>query len=89
MKMTVIPIEVAARSPQRFLVRGLEKLETWERAETIQIVNWSQKTQKSLRDLRKIAVTQTPQKDHQQTLVWKIHHNNNNNNNYNWMLNFG
>ena len=41
--------------------------------------------QMSPRDLSWLAITQTPVKDHQQTLVWKSHkkHNNNNNNNNN------
>ena len=34
-------------------------------------INNGQNTEKSSRDLRRIAVTQTPEKDHQLKLMWK------------------
>ena len=49
------------------------------------IIKIGQNTAKSHGDLRRLVVTHTPGKDHQQTLIWKIlkEQNNNNNNNDN------
>ena len=47
------------------------------------IVEISQNTEKSPGDVRRLAVTQTPVKDHQLTLVCKTSKNKNNNNNNN------
>ena len=49
------------------LVRGLEELEIGERAKIIQIKSG----QKSLGDLRRLTVTQTPKKDNQLKLMRK------------------
>ena len=35
------------------------------------IIESDQNTEKSPEDMRRLAVTQTPVKDHQQTLMWK------------------
>ena len=51
------------------LVRGLEKLEIGVFSETI--TKMGQNSEKSTGDLRRLAVTQTPVKDHQLDLVWK------------------
>ena len=47
------------------------------------IVENGQNTEKSPGDLRRLAVTQSPMKDHQLTLIWKTLMSNNNNNNNN------
>ena len=61
--------------PKR-LVKWVEVLEIRGRAETIQttysIIKIGQNTKKSSGDLRILAVTQTPVKDHQLMLMWKI-----------------
>ena len=51
------------------LVRDLEKLKIEGQAKTIQITKISQDTEKSPGDLRRLAVTQTPMKNHQLMLV--------------------
>ena len=63
MKVMVIPVIIGALStvPQR-LIKGLEDLEIKGRVETI--VEISQNT-KSLGDLRRLAVPQTPVENHQ------------------------
>ena len=48
------------------------------------IAEINQNTMKSVRDLKRLAFIHTPVKDHQSTLMWKIHkkwNSNNNNNN--------
>ena len=45
------------------------------------IIENGQNTEKSPGDLRRLAVTLSPVKDHQLTLMWKTLMNNNNNNN--------
>ena len=47
------------------------------------IIENDQNTEKSPGDLRRLAVTQTPVKDHQLTLMWKTLMSDNNNNNNN------
>ena len=37
------------------------------------IIEISQNTEKSNGDLKRLAISQTPVKDHEQTLVWKTH----------------
>ena len=75
MKMTVILIVIGALGTiPKGLVRGLEGLEIGGRTETIQdnsIVKIGQNTEKSPRDLIRLAVTQTKVKYPQLTLVWK------------------
>ena len=47
------------------------------------IVNISQNTTRSPEDMRRLAVSQTPVKDHQLTQMWKTRKEQNNNNNNN------
>ena len=47
------------------------------------IIEIGQNTERRPGDLKRFAVTQTPVKDHQLTLMWKTLQNNNNNNNDN------
>ena len=58
-------------------------MEVGGRVDTIKTIG--QNTEKSPGDLRRVAVTQTPVKDHQLKLMWKarkgVNNNNNNNNN--------
>ena len=75
MKVTIIPIVIDAfGTVTKGLLKRLEDLEVGGRVETIQnysIVDNGQNTEKSPGDLRRLAVTQTPVKDHQLTLTWK------------------
>ena len=86
MKVTIIPILIGAfGTVTKGLLKGLEDLEVGGRVEIIQttaLLN-SHNTEKSPGDLRRLAVTQSPVKDHQLTLMWKtLMSDNNNNNNY-------
>ena len=66
MKVTVIPIVVDALGMiHKDLEKGLKETEIRLRIETIQT------TEKSPGDKRRLAVNETPEKDHQLTLVWK------------------
>ena len=74
MKVTIIPIVIGAFGMvTKGLLKGLEDLEVGSRVETIQttnsIIENGQNTEKSLGDLRRLAVTQSPVKDHQLTLM--------------------
>ena len=55
---------------KRFL-KGLEDLELRGRVEPDQIIENGQNTEGGAGHLRRLAVTQTPVKDHQLTLMWK------------------
>ena len=69
MKVTVMPIIIGSLGTvPKSLVRGLKRLEIGGHVENIQI---GQNTEKSPGDLRRLAVTQTPSKDHQLRLMWK------------------
>ena len=50
------------------------------------IIENGQNTEKSSRDLMRLAVTHTPVEDHQLTLMWKNYNNNNNNYKYSSIL---
>ena len=84
----IIPIVIGAfGTVTKGLLKGLEDLEVGRRVETIQTTALL-KTARILRrvleawgDLRRLAVTQSPVKDHQLTLMWKILMSNNNHNN--------
>ena len=75
MKVTIIPILVGTfRTVTKGLLKGLEDLEIGGRMEihpNYYIIENGQNTQKSSGDLRRLAVTQTPVKDHQLTPMWK------------------
>ena len=76
MWLTVIPIIVRSLGMiPKVLEESLEELELKRRIDIILTA-----TLKSPRDLRRLAVTQTPLKDHQLTLVFKTYNNNNNDN---------
>ena len=67
MKVTIIPIVIGAL--------GLDNLEITGRVETVKkygMIEIGQNTEKSPGDLRRLAVTQTPVKNHRLTLMWKI-----------------
>ena len=85
MRMTVIPIvTVAVGTVTKGSVQGLEDLEINKRMSgnhpNYSIIEISQNTKKSPGDLRRLAVTQTPVRNHQLVLVWKTWKGVNNNN---------
>ena len=81
MKVTIIPIVIGAfGTVTKGLLKGLEDLEVGGRVGTIQTTALL-KTEKSPGDLRRLAVTQSPVKDHQLTLMWKTLMNDNYDNN--------
>ena len=73
MKVTVIPIIIGALGTvTKRLIQGLEDLEIRGRVKTTQnnsIVEIGQNTEESPKDLRIVAVTQTPVRNHSLTLV--------------------
>ena len=79
-KLTGIPIELG--TIPKGLVIGLEEFEIRYHS-NYSIVDVSQNTEKSPRDLRRLAVFQTPMKHHQLMLVENLTRYNNNNNNNN------
>ena len=85
MKVTVVPIVIGAfGTVTKVLLKGLEDLEIGDRVETISnnsIIENCKNTGKSTGDLRRLAVTQSPVKYHQLTLIWKLWWVNSNNNN--------
>ena len=71
MKVTIVPIVIGALGTvTKGLLKGLEDLEVGGRVETI-IAEDGQNTETSLGDLRRLAVTQTPVKNHLLILIWK------------------
>ena len=93
MKVAIILIIIDAfRTVTKVLLKGLENLEIegWlETPPNYCIIEIGQNTEKNPGDLRGLAVPQTPVKDHQLKLMWKIlkpsqqqlNNNDNNNNN--------
>ena len=83
-KVTIIPIIIGALgTATKGLVQEHEDLEITGREENVQnygIVEIGQNTEKSPGDFRKLAVPQTPVKDHQLKLMWKTLREWNNNN---------
>ena len=70
MKVTIIPIVIGAfGTVTKGLLKGLDDLEVGGRGETIQTTATEKNTEKSPGDLRRLAVTQSPVKDHQLTLM--------------------
>ena len=73
MKVTSIPTVIGVFGiVTKGLLKGLEDLEVEGQVETIQssaLVENGQNTEKSPGDLRRLAVTQNPVKDHQLTLM--------------------
>ena len=69
MKVTIIPIVIGAfGTVTKGLLKGLEDLEVGDHPNNSIIEN-AQNTEKSPGDLRRHAVTQSPVKDHQLTLM--------------------
>ena len=72
MKVTIVPIVIGAFGTiSKGLLKALEDLEVCGRGETIQMTENGQNAKKSPGDLRRLAVTQTPVKNYQLTLMWK------------------
>ena len=73
MQVMIVPIMIGAFGTEtKVLIKGLEDLEVGGRVETVQTRALLKNTEESLGDLRRLAVTQTPVKYHQLTLMWKI-----------------
>ena len=78
MSVTVIPTVISVLGTiLKGLESGLEELKIRGRFETIQTAALLRSTEKNPGDLWKLVVAQTPVKEHQLTLVWKICNNNN------------
>ena len=75
MKVTIVPIVIGAFGTiTKWLLKGLEGLGSWQTGRDYpndSIAKNGQKTEKGPDDLRIIAVTQIPVKNHQLTLMWK------------------
>ena len=72
MKVTIIPIVIGAfDTVTKGLLKELEDLEVGRRVETIQTIENGQNTEKIPGDLKRLALTETPVKDHQLKLMWK------------------
>ncbi len=73
MKVTIIPIVISAFvTVTKGLLKELERLGSWRASgdhTNYYIIENGQNTEKSPGDLRRLAVTQTPVKDHQPTLM--------------------
>ena len=63
--------DTAIATVTKGLVQGLKDLEMGGDQSNYSIVEISQNSKKSTGDLRRLAVTHTPMKDHQLKLVWK------------------
>ena len=75
MKVTIIPIMICAfGTVTKRLLKGTGGLRSWRTSgdhPNYSIIENSQNTEKSPGDLRRLAVTQTPAKDHQLMLMSK------------------
>ena len=75
MKVTIVPIVIGALGTvAKGLLKGLEYLEFSGRVKDYpndSIAEDGQNTETSPGDLMRLAVTQTPVKNHQLTLMWK------------------
>ena len=70
MKITIVPIVIGAFGTiNKGLLKGLEDLEVGGRVETIQMTALLRTARILRRVLRRLAVTQTPVKNHQLTLM--------------------
>ena len=73
MKVTIVPIVIDMLGTiSKGLLKGLEDLEVGGRVETIQttaLLRTARILRRGLEDLRRLAVTQTPVKNHQLTLM--------------------
>ena len=88
MKVIIISIVIGAfGTVTKGLLKGLEDLEVGEPSgdhPNNSIIENGQNTEKSPGDLRRLAVTQTPVKDHQRYADGKTLMSKNNNNNKTW-----
>ena len=74
MKVTIIPIVIGAFSSHQRIIKGTGGLgdkRTSEDHSNYYIIENGKIAEKSPGDLRILAVTQTPVKDHQLKLMWK------------------
>ena len=72
MRVTIVPIVIGAfGAVTKGLLKSLEDLEAGGDHPNDSIIEDGQNTEKSPGDLRRLAVTQTPMKNHQLTLMWK------------------
>ena len=78
--MTIIPIVIGAFGTVTKGTRGLGSWRTSGDHPNDSIIESGQNIEKSPGDLRRVAVTQTPVKNHQVTMMWKTLKGNNNNN---------
>ncbi len=73
MKVTIIPVVIGAfGTVTKGLLKGTGGLGRWRTSgdhPNDSIIENGQNTKKTLGDLRRLAVTQTPVKDHQLTLI--------------------
>ena len=70
-KVTIIPIVIGAfGTVSKGLLKSLEDLEVGDNPYD-DIIEYSQNTEKSPVDLRRLAVTQSTVKNHQRQLMWK------------------
>ena len=72
MQVTIIPLVIGAfGTVTKGLLKELENLKVGGRVETIQtyLIEKGQNTKKSPGDLRRLAITQTPVKNHRLTLM--------------------
>ena len=72
MKLTIVPIVIGALGTvTKELLKGLEDLEVGGGVETIQTTALLRTARILRRVLRRLAVSQTPVKNHQLILMWK------------------
>ena len=71
MQVTIIPIVIGAFGTVTKGTGGLGSWRTGGDHPNDSIIENGQNTEKSLGDLRRLAVTQTPVKNHRPTLIWK------------------
>ena len=75
MKVTIVPTVIGAWGTiSKWLLKGLEDLESWRTSRDYpndSIAENGQNPKTSPGDLRRLALTQTPVKNHQLTLMWK------------------
>ena len=75
MKVTIVPIVIGALGTvTKGLLKDLGRFGSWRTCEDFpndSIIENGQNTEKSPGDLRRVAVTQTPVKNHQLAPMWK------------------
>ena len=75
MRVTIVPIEIGSLGTvTKGLLKGLDDWGSWQSSgdhPNDSIIENGQNIEESPGDLRRLAVTQTPMKNHQLTLMWK------------------